>query len=287
MAEPCLLSGELLFSPGDPGAAAPFNRMLMDFYRQNRRPMPWRDQITPYRVLVSELMLQQTQVPRVMQKFPAFIARFPDFRSLAEASLEDVLRSWQGLGYNRRAKYLQGIARAVTDRWDGRLPEDPAVLKTLPGIGEATAGSIVTFAWNHPLVFIETNVRRVFLHHFFPGRDQVPDREIYPVVEMVMDRDNPREWYYAVMDYGAFLAGRVPNPNRRSRHYAVQTPFDGSDRQVRGSIIRILLGHGPMPREDLLTRCGADRERAGDILSRMIREGFLEDKSGIISFAQR
>ncbi|MDD1723984.1 MAG: A/G-specific adenine glycosylase [Methanospirillum sp.] len=286
MAGADLLSGEIVFSPDDPDAAGHFNRMLREFYRQNRRPMPWRVNLSPYRVLVSEMMLQQTQVSRVTQKFPGFIAVFPDFQTLGVASLEDILRSWQGLGYNRRAKYLQAIARTVTDKWNGELPDDPAVLETLPGIGKATAGSIVTFTWNYPLVFIETNVRRVFLYHFFPGKDPVPDREIYPVIERMLDRSNPREWYYAVMDYGAFLSGRVSNPNRRSSHYAVQSPFGGSDRQVRGGIIRMLLSHGPMPREDLVRRCGTDETRSGDILSRMINEGILKDNSSIISFVE-
>ena len=273
-----------VFSLDDPDVVGAFNSMMRDFYAENRRPMPWRDEITPYRVVVSEVMLQQTQVSRVLQKFPGFIEEFPDFRSLADASLEELLRAWQGLGYNRRAKHLQGIAREVMGRFGSVLPKDPTDLLTLPGIGKATAGSIAAFAFNQPALFIETNIRRVFLHHFFQDRTDVPDSDILPVVARMMDRENPREWYYALMDYGTYLSGHVPNPNRRSLHYSVQSSFSGSDREIRGKILKILLEEGPMRRTVLVDRILVEPGRLEKILNDMVSEKFLELHGDVISF---
>lgn len=246
--------------------------------------MPWRDEITPYQVLVSEIMLQQTQVPRVMQKFPAFIETFPDICALAKATLEDVLRAWQGLGYNRRAKYLLLIAQEVVDRWDGIIPDDPVVLTALPGIGPATGGSIVAFAYNLPVVFIETNIRRVFLHHFFHDASGISDKEILPVVSRALNGESPREWYYSLMDYGTYLAGKIENPNRRSKHYAVQSPFEGSDREIRGKILRLLLERGPMDSDLLIRGIESDKSRAEGITFQMIREGLIVQEGATIRF---
>ncbi len=270
------------FDADDPASIRRFNAMLTAFYQKNRRPMPWRDEITAYRVLVSEIMLQQTQVSRVLKKFDMFIQVFPDLKTLAQASLEDVLRVWQGLGYNRRAQYLLQIARAIMDRWSGLVPDDPALLQTLPGIGTATAGSIVVFTYNRPVVFIETNVRRVCIHHFFQDRTEVSDKEIYPVVHKLLDPVHPREWYYSIMDYGTHLAACIENPNRRSRHYIKQSRFLGSDREIRGKIIRLVLRGDPVRGDDVYVHIQCEKERTERILEQMIAEGLLvRDRSGI------
>ena len=272
------------FDSDDPASLNRFNAMLSEFYLKNRRQMPWRDEITPYRVVVSEIMLQQTQVPRVLKKFDEFIRIFPDFAALAQASLEDVLRAWQGLGYNRRAKYLLQIAQVIINRWDGIVPEDPAVLQTLPGIGAATAGSIVVFTYDRPVVFIETNVRRVFIHHFFQDRVGVSDMEIYPVLTCTLDHTHPREWYYSIMDYGTFLAGAIENPNRRSRHYAVQSKFSGSDREIRGRILKVLLAEGPLLCDLIHQKIQSEKERTNRILLQMVDEGLLIKDGVLIRF---
>lgn len=269
----------------DPASFLKFNTMLRAFYLQNKRPMPWRDTISPYWVVVSEVMLQQTQVPRVMEKFPTFISIFPDFSSLATASLEEVLRAWQGLGYNRRAKFLRQIAQEITGTYGGMVPDDPSILQRLPGIGAATAGSIVAFLYNYPVIFIETNIRRVFIHHFFQDRAGISDREIIPVVSRALDKDNPREWYYSMMDYGTFLAKKVPNPNRRSATYAVQSRFSGSDREVRGKILKILLDNGPISRELLIRTLQEDANRADRILDQLIGEELIIQEGPVIRFA--
>ncbi len=202
--------------------------------------MPWREKIAPYRVFVSEVMLQQTQVTRVMEKFPQFIKLFPNFKSLAAAPLSDVLSIWQGMGYNRRALYLKKAAEAVVRDYGGRLPRTIEDLEALAGIGSATARSIAVYAWNTPVAFIETNVRAVFLHHFFAGRAGVSDSKLLPFVEKALDKDNAREWHYALMDYGTMLKKQNKNPSRASAHYAKQSRFEGSVRETRGKIVRLL-----------------------------------------------
>jgi A/G-specific adenine glycosylase len=227
-------------------------------------------------------MLQQTQVPRVKEKYVAFIRRFPDFSTLSHASLAEVMKEWQGLGYNRRAKYLHELSIHVVEELNGVLPQSPDKLISLPGIGKATAGSIAAFAYNSPVVFIETNIRRVFIHHFFSGDDLVSDAQILPLVELTLDRRDPREWYYALMDYGTWLVGRMPNPNRRSRHYVRQSAFEGSDRQIRGKILRRLISETTCPPDVLVCEAGDDPDRGISILSGMIQEGLLcESEAGI------
>ena len=207
--------------------------------------MPWRKTKDPYRIAVSEIMLQQTQVARVEKYYGSFVRRFPDFRSLARSDARDVVRAWIGLGYNRRALSLWRLAVTVSEKYDGRLPCHQDALEKLPGIGKATAGAIMAFAFNMPKPFIETNIRRVFIHFFFSGRKKVSDAAIMPIVARTLDRGNPREWYWALMDYGAFLGlraakNKIRNPNTQSAHYKRQSKFSGSDRELRGKILRIL-----------------------------------------------
>jgi A/G-specific adenine glycosylase len=242
--------------------------------------MPWRETRDPYRILVSEVMLQQTQVDRVRAKYAEFLGAFPDVAALASASLEQVLRAWQGLGYNRRAVALQRTARLLLRDHGGSVPEEQEALLALPGIGPATAAAIRAFAFGAPSVFIETNIRRVFIHEFFPGRDAVADAEVLPLVAASLDRRRPREWYYALMDYGAALARRVENPNRRSRQHVRQPPFAGSDRQVRGAILRALVGGGPQAPGPLARAAAADRLRVSRLLADLAREGFVQRVGG-------
>lgn len=223
---------------------------IVDYYRHHSRDLPWRQDTSPYSIFVSEIMLQQTQVARVLTKYPEFIQRFPDFKSLASAPLTDVLLIWQGMGYNRRAKYLQDCAKEIMRQYKGVLPDNVEELESLPGIGSATAGSIACFAFNAPTVFIETNIRRSILFHFFAERTKVPDLQVSTVVEECMKyiqkskNISPREWYWALMDYGSYLKTVVDNPNKRSKHYVKQSKFDGSDRQIRGILLREYLKSG-------------------------------------------
>lgn len=273
-----------------------FRRAVLAHFRAHGRDLPWRHTRDPYRILVSEFMLQQTQVPRVLPKYEEFLEAFPDMASLAAAPLSDVLRHWQGLGYNRRALALKRTAELVVSDHDGRLPRDPAVLRRLPGIGPATAAAVAAFAFGDAHPFLETNIRAAFLHHFFPYRDGVPDSELLPLVEATLDRSDPRTWYYALMDYGGMLKRTAGNPSRRSRHHSRQSTFEGSQRQLRAAALRAVLerpgmdarevagvlAKPPAESDGVAVSAGVDGDevRVRRVLEELEREGFLRSDAG-------
>jgi A/G-specific adenine glycosylase len=288
-----------------------FQGSLRRFYRLHGRDLPWRRTTDPYHILVSEFMLQQTQVERVLVKYPAFLGQFPDINTLAMADLREVLTAWQGLGYNRRALALFRTARRIAEEFHGEVPLDRAILDSFPGIGNATAGAIVVFSTDRPVVFIETNIRRVYIHLFFPEAEKVHDREIEPILERTLDRENPRRFYYTLMDYGSALGKGIGdpngsalgkgtgdpngsrlrrgarNPNLRSASYARQSPFEGSDRQARGIILRQLLGDGEMDEAGLGDLAAVGPDRLERILAGLERDGFIGRRRGMIRLQDR
>jgi A/G-specific adenine glycosylase len=217
-----------------------------------------------------------------MKKYPEFLKRFPTVQDLAKSPLIEVLKVWQGMGYNRRAIALQQIAKEVVWRFHGTFPRSVEVLRKFPGIGAATAGSFLAFAFNKPSVFIETNIRRVVIHAFFPGVEKVDDKKIVPILREALPKRRAREWYWALMDYGAGLTKHVPNPNRRSRSYAKQSPFAGSLRELRGKILKALVAHSSLSKKQLQARFLLDR-RLGKALTNLTREGFLKKTKGAYS----
>jgi len=252
---------------------------IKNFYCTFGRSFPWRETTNPYHIVVSEIMLQQTQTHRVFNKYEQFIGEFSSFEMLAQSSLRDVLSVWQGLGYNRRAKALHDIAQLIIKNYKGVLPEDPQILETFPGIGSATAASIVAFAFNKPTVFIETNIRAVFIHFFFVNRDDVHDKEIFPFIEKTLDRVNPREWYYALMDYGVMLKKQIKNPSRKSVHHTRQSRFEGSNRQIRGAILRCVTNAGTLSTGGLKKCLAIDLKRNldGQRVEKILTELCSED----------
>lgn len=217
-----------------------FQALLRQKGTELYRDMPWRSDTRPYYVLVSELMLQQTQVSRVIIKFTEFVERFPDEKALALAPLADVLQVWQGLGYNRRAKYLHDSAKLIVDDFDGTFPTNEQDLLRLPGVGKNTAGAVLAYAFNQPSIFIETNIRTVYIHHFFADAGDIADAQIIELLVATIDHANPREFYWALMDYGAHLKGSGVRVNHKSRQYKRQSALAGSIREVRGQIIAAL-----------------------------------------------
>lgn len=251
-----------------------FQKFIWNFYTENKREFGWRHHDDPYAIVVSEIMLQQTQTHRVAQKFELWLSEFPDFATLAQAPLRDVLSVWSGLGYNRRAIALQKIAQRVMAEFDGQLPNDPAILVTFPHIGPNTAGSICAFAFNRPTVFIETNIRAVYIHSFFKDKTEISDKELTPLVEQTVDQANAREWYYALMDYGVFLKSQTVNPSRRSAHHATQSKFEGSDRQVRGMMLRFLTAKA-CTLQELVEQSKKEESRVERIVNDLCVEGFV------------
>ncbi|HLC94031.1 MAG TPA: A/G-specific adenine glycosylase [Patescibacteria group bacterium] len=252
-----------------------FRERIYTYFAHNRRVLPWRDTQDPYRIFVSEVMLQQTQVDRVLAKYRAFIAAFPDIYSLAKATFAHVFSLWQGLGYNRRAMYLIRSARMVVERFSGHFPAEINKLTELPGVGKNTACAIAAFAFNKPVVFIETNIRSVYLHFFFTGKKSVKDSKLLPLIEKTLDAKNPRMWYFALMDYGAMLKKNYTNPSRGSHHYAKQSAFAGSLRELRGKILKIVMEKGKIHEADLIKNLQGD-QRIDKVLEDLQKEGFVK-----------
>ena len=285
-----------------------FQKTVWEFYEKNKRTFPWRDTADPYKILVSEVMLQQTQTSRVVEKYQVFLKAFPTIESLAKSPQSKVLKHWQGLGYNRRALFLKKSAEMIcNDVLIHHYKLGVEYLQTLPGIGPNTAGAIVAFAYNKPVVFIETNIRRVFIHSFFSDSTNVPDSEIFPLIQacLPLPREeqnrstiggsefisegssrNPegvsrdvREWYYALMDYGAYLAKAVQNPNRKSKHYTKQSKFEGSIRQTRGLLIKALLKK-PMTYEKLMESSN-NPHQLNEALEKLVKEGVISKRGNL------
>ena len=265
-----------------PPIVAAFQQIVLEYYdAHGRHELPWRQaspdgSFDPYKIMVSELMLQQTQVGRVIPKFLAFVDKFPTLQSLAEAALGDVLVMWSGLGYNRRAKFLKQAAETVVQEFGGHMPRSRAELVRLPGVGSNTAGAILAYAFNQSEVFIETNVRTVYFHHFFDELTGISDKELEPIVRQTVLLDDPRTWYWALMDYGTHLKQTVGNLSRASSHYAKQSAFAGSRRQIRGQVLRLL---AEAPRPALFLQETIPDERLGSVLSDLLKEGFIEENS--------
>jgi A/G-specific adenine glycosylase len=296
-----------------------FRSFVFNFYKNyGRHELPWRKTRDPYQILVSEVMLQQTQVERVIPFYTEFTRRWPDARALAAAPLGEVLKVWQGLGYNRRAKMLHAAAREmVTTRFDLVLQaarrgdtrfDLVRELEKLPGIGPYTARAIAAFAFNQDAVFIETNIRTAILHHFFQthpsGRLQtrgaraarpipplaggapaplVGDREILQILEKLLPWGKSREWNLALMDYGAYLKRSGVKLNARSAHYAKQSRFAGSNRQARGAILKEL-AKGEKSRERLLGLLGDDRRpQLASALTALLAEGLIQKRGKVFT----
>jgi A/G-specific adenine glycosylase len=257
-----------------------FREQVWAYYAASgRHDLPWRltdraGRLDAYHVMVSEIMLQQTQVPRVMPKFAEFLTAFPDVHALANAPLEAVLRAWSGLGYNRRAKFLWQAAKDIVRLHQSHVPQSQDALVALPGIGANTAGAIRAYAFNQPVVFLETNIRTVFIHHFFSDGDKIADAELAPLVAAALDHESPREWYWALMDYGTYLKQTVGNASRASNVYLKQSTFQGSRRQIRGQVLKAL-GETPQTQAQLAAAIADDR--LPGVLHDLLQEGMISE----------
>ena len=259
-------------------------------YREGKkhyRELPWRNIDDPYAVLVSEVMLQQTQVSRVLSYWGRWMTMFPNVDVLAQADTSLVLEQWMGLGYNRRALALKRASEQCSLRYNGTLPHTYDELLELPGVGPATAAGICAFAYQQPGVYLETNVRSVFLHELFPNCDRVSDRDLIPYVKDACLADDVRAWYYALLDYGAVLKKMIQNPARRSAHYARQSTFKGSRREKRSAFLKHVLASEEGVSQDELIQLAlqidernnatsSDVSMLEDIIDELVQEGFIE-----------
>jgi len=259
-----------------PETAAGFRTLVYERALSCRRDLPWRNTRDPYAILVSELMLQQTQVVRVIAKFESWMQRFPDADSLAFARQEEVLSLWSGLGYNRRALALHRAAAMLVTEYGSAVPRDEAALLKLPGVGVYTARAVLAFAFDIPSAFLETNIRTVLLRHFFPGEEGVKDAELFGVAEIVLDREQPRVWYNALMDYGVALKKEEGNHSARAAGYRKQEAFSTSFRRVRGEVLRRVLARSPLKLSELHASLPFSMESIERCARVLAGEGFVE-----------
>lgn len=268
-------------SPALPLTLDAFRTVVLRRGMELYRDLPWRNTRDPYAIWVSEVMLQQTQVTRVDGRWQRWMGRFPTIEALSEADQADVLEEWQGMGYNRRALALKRAATVVVEA-GGSMPRDLRSLTALPGIGPATAAGIRAFAFDLPGVYLETNVRTVFLHELLPDESDVADRQLVPLVAAACPAEDARGWYYALLDYGAWLKKVVPNPSRRSRSHTRQSSFEGSHRQKRAQVVRLLLAARPggVTPAQVARELSLEEDVATGLLEELCREGFCTEHSG-------
>ena len=264
-----------------------FQNIIYAYYTSHGRKFPWRETRDPYCILVSEIMLQQTQTDRVIQKYEEFITAFPNVQALAAASLQQVFQVWQGLGYNRRAVALKKIAELIMSQYDGEIPTNAAELEKLPGIGHYSAAAICAFAFHQPTMLIETNIRTVYIHFFFHNKKGIRDQDIQPLIEKTLDDKDPRQWYYALMDYGVMLKKRYPQVTRKSAHYTKQKPFQGSNRQIRGLILKELVAHPRLSCQQLTTTLDKQPDKIQHNLRQLEKEGMIAEKNGKYAIMQQ
>lgn len=266
-----------------------FKKLRRDVYahykKHGRHTLPWRKTTDPYRILVSEIMLQQTQVDRVLPYYRTFLKTFPTVHMLAQAPLSTVVRLWQGLGYNRRALFLHKAAKIIVDRFDGRVPCLREDLESLPGVGEYTAAAIQAFAFDMPAIVLETNVRSAIIRLFFAGRHRVSEEQVKNIMRRYSEK-SPRVWYWALMDYGAYTKKQYGNANRASMVYVKQKSFRGSLREVRGAIVRVLTKHSATEKTLMAAMEQRMKPRAGEAVRTLIRDGLVEQRGRYIRIAR-
>lgn len=288
------------------GQIQKFQNEILTYYQSNKRSMPWRDISNPYRIFISEMMLQQTQVERVKIKYAEFLKKFPDLKSVAQAEKSDILKVWQGLGYNRRALFIKRACEEILSKHKGVFPKDFKILQTLPGIGPSTAGAICAFAYNQPVYFIETNVRAVLLHFFFKNKEKVSDTEVMHALQKVTPYDSarhphvdgdpgsldshlrgndefitisPRDWYYALYDYGTHLKKTLGKNkiklHQKSKHYNKQSKFEGSFRQKRAQVLKLKLSNSNISDIEILNSLNLSPQELEDVFISLDKDGLI------------
>jgi A/G-specific adenine glycosylase len=259
-----------------PKDIAAFQRFVYSYHQTHgRQYLPWRHTTDPYHIAISEIMSQQTQIDRVIPKYVEFTQRFRSWAKLARATPAEVIMLWQGLGYNRRGLYLHRSAQHIVEKYGGILPSDTASLQMLPGWGPYTIAAVQAFAFNLPSIVIDTNVRTVFLYHFFPNQENVPEESLLQLAKVTLDEQNPRLWYSALLDYGAHLKQEFGNHTRRSSTYQKQSPLKGSLREIRGRVLKELSAGNNLAYQELLERTGSDEDRLKKAVAALLSEGFI------------
>jgi len=283
--DPIIALNELA-AKGPPTVAA-FQRFVRTYFKNYGRDFPWRRTKDPYKILVSEVMLQQTQTERVVVKYAEFLKAFPTWKALSAASPAEVVKVWMGLGYYRRAFNLHKAARSVCENFGGKPPRSAEALKKLPGVGPYTAAAVAAFAFGEAAPMIETNIRTVYLHLFYPQASEVSDSEILDKVAETMCRKDPRTWFYALMDIGVVLKKHTKGVNARSKHHVKQSRFQGSQRQVRAAVLKLVVSRARIKRDEVLSTLVYEKKKVERALLDLESEGLIAvGRSGRVSIAR-
>ncbi len=252
---------------------ASLHQNVFRYYEKFGRKLPWRDTTDPYYILVSECMLQQTQVERVIPFYERWLKRFSSVEMLYEASLREVLQQWQGLGYNRRGQNLHKTAGVIVEEFQGDVLSALPHYKKLPGVGEYTASAVQAFAANKDIAAVDTNIRRILIAHFHLD-EKISKAELADIAYQCVPKGRSREWHNALMDYGAnYMTAKRSGIASLGK----QGQFEGSDRQVRSRILRFLLSHTEGVHKEKLFRelSDIDKKRTSEILKKMIQEKLI------------
>jgi A/G-specific adenine glycosylase len=249
-----------------------FQMKIMDWWKANTRNLPWRKDPSPYKVLVSEFMLQQTQVSRVIPKFDEFMESFPTIESLAKAETKQLLQVWSGLGYNRRAVWLKEAAKQIVESHG--FPQSLEELQKLKGVGPYTSRSVLIFAFNKDLAAVDTNIRRVLIAEGL-ATEAMSEKQLQFIAEVVLLKGRSRDWHNALMDYGS----QVMTPSTTGiSPTSKQSCYEGSSRQVRGAIIRTLTGTSELGLEEIvkLLECNVRESELESIMTQLVKDGLVE-----------
>jgi len=257
-------------------------QMIFSWWDINRRDLPWRHTHDPYKIFVSEVMLQQTQVSRVTPKYESFLTMFPDVGALACATPADILKEWKGMGYNRRALFLQKAARMVVNEFSGIFPDNEKDLRNLPGLGIYTARAVLVFAYKQDIAMVDTNIRQIITHYFFEDAIQ-KESVIQEVATQILPTGKSWEWHQALMDFGALALRRIPDKQRSSK------PFKETDRYVRGRIVDVLresaYDHWQLIKQ-MSDITGRSNEDIGNILQKLLKDELITCKKDIYSLPE-
>jgi len=254
-----------------------FQNKILTWYKQNKRDLPWRETTNPYYILVSEIMLQQTQVDRVIPYYIRFLKKFPTLERLARAQKPTLLKYWSGLGYNNRILRLQKLAQVVIKEKEGKIPKTVEELIELPGIGPYTADAVMAFAFNKDVPVMDTNIRRVLIHEL-KLKEDLSLEEMKEIALKNVPKGKSCIWHNALMDYGATKAtARATGIESLSK----QGTFEGSDRQIRGAIIKLLLKEKSISVSKLKD---FDQKQLIRVIEKMKQEEIITQKAKILKF---
>ncbi len=259
-----------------------FRKLIFSWWKKHKRDLPWRHTRNPYKILVSEIMLQQTQVDRVIPKYSEFIQKYPTIYSLARSPIADIIRSWKGLGYNRRSIYLHKTAQEIVLKYYGVFPKDEHILRSLPGIGPYTSRAIMIFSYNADVAAVDINIRKILTHYFFRGIVQ-KESVIQQTAQHILPQGKSWQWHQALMDYGAL---ELPKLNMKNMIRKNRIPFKNTDRYVRGRIIDLLRECDWQEDQfigEIVSRYKIDALRIRDNLSRLVTEHMIKISGTTIS----